>query len=141
MSEVKTDKLTGVGTADVINITTGSTTSVLQLSIATHTLHFNQQTPAVIQSTNTSSVVDAAAGRYNVTVTSAYSDANSIFTVSCNYEADGQADPKHSGQLHSDNNTGNEVAPTTTTYTVRTDDDSNDKDLKYDYTTRIGDLA
>jgi len=122
--------------------TAGSVDSqYLVLGAATHALHYNQISATTVKSWNTSSVVDAAAGRYNVTVTSAYSDADSIFTVSCNYEADGQADPRHSGQLHSDNNTGNEVAPTTTTYTVRTDDDSNDKDLKYDYTTRIGDLA
>ena len=140
MSEVKTNKLTGVSTADVINITTGSTTSVLQLSIATHTLHFNQQTPAVIQSTNTSSVTDDATGEYIVNITSAYADINSIFTISCNFEADGQADNKP-GLLHRDNNTGNEVAPTTTTYKVSTDDNSANTDLKYDYTTRIGDLA
>ena len=140
MSEVKTNKLTGVSTADVINITTGSTTSVLQLGIATHILHYNQQSDTVVQSTNTSSVVDDSAGEYIVTNSTAYADINSIFTISCNFEADGQADNKP-GLLHRDNNTGNEVAPTTTTYKVSTDDNSANTDLKYDYTTRIGDLA
>ena len=140
MSEVKTDKLTGVSTADVINVTTGSTTSVLQLGIATHILHYNQQSDTVVQSTNTSSVVDDSAGEYIVTNSTAYADINSIFTISCNFEADGQADNK-TGLLHRDNSTGNEVAPTTTAYRVSTDDESSNKDLKYDYTTRIGDLA
>ena len=55
-SELKVDKFTGVTTADVISVTTGSTTTTLQLGIASHALHYNHQTPAIIKSWNTSSV-------------------------------------------------------------------------------------
>ena len=141
MSEVKTDKLTGVSTADVINVTVGSTTSVLQLGIATHTLHYNHQSDSVVQSTNTSSVSDDAAGEYTANITSAYADINSIHTISCSFEANGASDQRHIGVFHRDNSTGNEVAPTTTAYKVSTDTNDENKDLKYNYTTRFGDLA
>jgi len=140
-SELKVDKFTGVSTADVISVTTGSTTTTLQLGIASHALHYNHQTPAIIKSWNTSSVADDAVGEYTVTITTAYADINSIFTVSCNFDANTEGDAA-GGQLHSDNSTGNEVAPTTTAYKVRTDKyGTASGDLKYDYTTIHGDLA
>ena len=140
-SEIAIDKLKGVTTADVINVQTGSVTSVLQLGIASHALHFNHQTPAIIKSWNTSGVVDNAAGEYTVTTTTAYADINSIFTNSNNFNANGEADPA-GGQLHSNNGNGNELAPTTTVYKVRTDAaGDNSADLKYNYTTIFGDLA
>ena len=141
MSEVKTNKLTGTTTADVISVTTGSTTTTLQLGIASHALHYNHQTPAIIKSWNTSSVADDATGEYTVTITTAYADINSIFTCSANFDTNGEGN-EDGGSLHSDNSTGNEVAPTTTTYKVKTDKDSAaNGDLKYDYTTIHGDLA
>ena len=140
-SEIAIDKLKGVTTTDVINVQTGSVTSVLQLGIASHALHFNHQTPAVIKSWNTSGVVDDAAGEYTVTTATAYSDINYIMTNSNNFKVNGEADPR-GGQLHSDNSDGNEVAPTTTAYKVRTDaTDDETFDLKYNYTTIFGDLA
>lgn len=140
-SELKVDKFTGVTTADVINVTTGSVTTVLQLGIASHALHYNHQTPAIIKSWNTTSVEDQGVGRYVVTITTAYADINSIFTNSNNFDTNGEADAG-GGQLHSHNSTGNEVAPTTTTYQVRTDgSNSASKDLKYNYTSIHGDLA
>ena len=140
-SEIAIDKLKGVSTADVINVTTGSVTTVLQLGIASHALHYNHQTPAIIKSWNTTSVEDQGLGRYVVTITTAYADINSIFTNSNNFDVNGEADAG-GGQLHSHNSTGNEVAPTTTTYQVRTDgSNANSKDLKYNYTTIHGDLA
>ena len=142
-SELVLDKLTGRGTADVINVTTGSVTTVLQLGIASHALHYNQQSHSStgVKSWNTTSVADDADGEYTVTIASAYSDINYIMTNSNNFRANTEADP-HGGQLHSDNSTGNEVAPTTTTYKVRTDKgDGNVADLKYNYTTIHGDLA
>jgi len=140
-SEIAIDKLKGVTTTDVINVQTGSVTTVLQLGIASHALHFNHQTPAIIKSWNTSSVADDAEGEYTVTITTAYADINSIFTCSANFDTNGQADSA-GGQLHSDNSSGNEVAPTTNAYRVRTDKGGTSVgDLKYDYTTIHGDLA
>jgi len=140
-SEIAIDKLKGVTTADVINVQTGSVTSVLQLGIASHVLHYNHKTPANLNSLNTSGVVDDAVGEYTVTVTSAYVDLTHIFTNSNNFNTNGEADPA-GGQLHSDNSSGNEVAPTTTAYKVRTDKGGTSVgDLKYDYTTIHGDLA
>ena len=140
-SELRVDNLKGSTTADVINVTTGSTTTKLQLGIASHALHFNHQTPAVIKSLNTSSVTDTAVGQYTPIMTTSYSDANYIMTNSNNFDVNTEADAA-GGQLHSLNTTGNEVAPSTNTYTVRTDGDSSaSKDLKYGYTTAHGDLA
>ena len=140
-SEIAIDKLKGVTTADVINVQTGSVTSVLQLGIASHALHFNHQTPAIIKSWNTSGVVDNAAGEYTVTTTTAYADINYIMTNSNNFDANGQGDAT-GGQLHSINSDGNEQAPTTTTYRVRTDKHGTAVgDLKYGYTTIHGDLT
>jgi len=140
-STLKINTLTGVSTADVINVTTGSTTTKLQLGIASHALHFNHQTPAVIKSLNTSSVTDVAVGQYSPIMTTSYSDANYIMTNSNNFDVNTEADAA-GGQLHSLNTTGNEVAPATNTYTVRTDGhNSASKDLKYGYTTAHGDLA
>jgi len=141
MATLKTNTLTGTSTADVINVTTGGTTTVLQLGIASHALHFNHQTPAVIKSWNNSSVTDVAVGQYQPIMITSYSDANYIMTNSNNFDVNTQADAA-GGQLHSLNTTGNEVAPTTNTYTVRTDGSSSaSKDLKYGYTTIHGDLA
>jgi len=140
-STLKINTLTGVSTADVINVTTGGTTTVLQLGIASHALHFNHQTPAVIKSWNTSSVTDVAVGQYQPIMTTSYSDANYIMTNSNNFDVNTEADAA-GGQLHSLNTTGTEVAPTTNSYTVRTDGASSaSKDLKYGYTTAHGDLA
>ena len=141
MATLKTNTLTGTSTADVINVTTGGTTTVLQLGIASHALHFNHQTPAVIKSWNNSSVTDNATGAYTPIMITSYSDANYIMTNSNNFDVNTEPDAA-GGQLHSLNTTGNEVAPTTNTYTVRTDGASSaSKDLKYGYTTIHGDLA
>ena len=132
-----------VAASEVITVTTGSTTTVLGLGMATHGLHYNQQSHSSsgVKSWNLTSVADDAAGEYTVTVAAAYSDINYIMTNSNNFKTNGEGDPK-GGQLHSDNSSGNEVAPTTTTYKVRTDaTDSETHDLKYNYTTIHGDLA
>ena len=140
-SELRVNNLKGSTTADVINVTTGSTTTKLQLGIASHALHFNHQTPAVIKSWNNSSVTDVAVGQYQPIMITSYSDANYIMTNSNNFDVNTEADAA-GGQLHSLNTTGTEVAPATNTYTVRTDGDSSaSKDLKYGYTTAHGDLA
>ena len=132
-----------VDASEVITVTTGSITTVLGLGMATHGLHYNQlsHSSSGVKSWNTTSVEDDAEGEYTVTIASAYSDINYIMTNSNNFRANTEGDPK-GGQLHSDNSSGNEVAPTTTTYKVRTDKgDGNVADLKYNYTTIHGDLA
>ena len=130
-----------VDASEVITVTTGSTTTVLGLGIASHALHFNHQTPAIIKSWNVSGVVDNAVGEYTASATTVYSDINYIMTNSNNFDVNGQADAA-GGQLHSINSSGNEVAPTTQAYRVRTDGASAaSKDLKYGYTTIHGDLA
>ena len=142
-SILKVNTLTGVSTADVINVTTGSTTTTLQLGIASHALHYNQQSHSSsgVKSWNLSSVADTALGEYTVTVATAYADINYIMTNSNNFDVNGQADAA-GGQLHSINTSGVEVAPTTTSYRVRTDKAGTASgDLKYNYTTIHGDLA
>ena len=129
-----------------INSEGGAVTTILQLGIASHGLHYNQKSYSAgeiigVKSWNTSSVADDAAGEYTVTITSAYSDINYIMTNSNNFRANSEGDPV-GGQLHSDNSNGNEVAPTTTTYKVRTDNFAEEAaDLVYNYTTIHGDLA
>jgi hypothetical protein len=140
-SEIAIDKLKGVSTSDVINVQTGSVTTVLQLGIASHALHFNHQTPAIIKSWNTASVADTAVGTYTASITTAYADINYIMTNSNNFDVNGQADAA-GGQLHSTNESGQEVAPSTLAYRVRTDGvNAASKDLKYGYTTIHGDLT
>ena len=142
-SILKVDALQGVTAAGDITITSDTgVTTVLQLGIATHAVHYNQKTPAIVKSWNTSSVSDNAAGDFTVSITNAYSDINSIYTVSCNFNANSQADQQNNGQLHRINISGVEQAPTTTTYRVNTDNSATaNTDLKYDYTTIHGDLA
>ena len=139
---VQINQLKGIDTAGSITVQgEGTNTTNLQQGLFKHLLHYNQQTPAIIKSFNTSSVTDDAAGEYIVTMTTAMGDINYFILASCNFEADGEADQKLNHSLNRDNSTGNEVAPTTTTYKVGTDDDSVNKDLKYDYSGVMGDLA
>jgi len=126
---------------DTIQSSGGGAVTLTNQEAFKHLLHFNHQTPAIIKSTNTSSVADDAAGEYTVTLTSAMSDINYFILASCNFEANGQPDARFNHSLNRDNDTGNEVAPTTTTYKVGTDDDSGNADLKYDYSGVAGDLA
>ena len=142
MSTLVIDTIQGKTTAGSINVRgEGSNNTNLQQGLFKHLLHFNQQTPAIIKSFNTSSVADDAAGEYIVTMTTAMGDINYFILASCNFEANGQSDQKLNHSLNRDNSTGNEVAPTTTTYKVGTDDESGNTDLKYDYSGAMGDLA
>ena len=132
-----------VDASEVITVTTGSITTVLGLGMATHGLHYNQQSHDAdgVKSWNLTSVADTAEGEYTVTVASAYADINYIMTNSNNFDANSQGDAA-GGQLHSINSSGIEVAPTTTSYRVRTDKEGTSSgDLKYNYTTIHGDLA
>tara|TARA_B100000497_G_scaffold66212_1_gene74845 strand:- start:30 stop:428 length:399 start_codon:yes stop_codon:yes gene_type:complete len=64
MSEIKTDKLTGVGTAGVIVVTGegNSTTTNLQQGLAKCWYSYNQDDDVVNDSLNASSVTDEATG-------------------------------------------------------------------------------
>ena len=79
MSEVKTDKLTGVGTAGSIVVTGegNSTTTNLQQGLAKAWVNFNGVgTIAARDSFNLSSLSDIGTGEYSVTIASAMSNTN-----------------------------------------------------------------
>ena len=83
MSEIKTDKLTGVGTAGSILVTGegNSTTTNLQQGLAKSWVNYQQNTPAVRDSLNISGVTDTATGRYAVAYTNNMN--NALYCVSC----------------------------------------------------------
>jgi len=79
MSEIKTDKLTGVGTAGSIVVTGegNSTTTNLQQGLAKAWVNFNGVgTIAARDSFNLSSLSDIGTGEYSVTIASAMSNTN-----------------------------------------------------------------
>jgi hypothetical protein len=126
---------------DTVQNRSGGAVTLTKQEAFKHYAHYNHKTDTVVKSFNLSSINDDAEGEYTVTIASAMNDINSVFTCTCNFDADGQPDAA-GGQLHSDNSTGNEVAPTTSAYKVRTDGhNSAAKDLKYNYTALVGDLA
>ena len=91
MSEVKTDKLTGVGTAGDITVTSegGAVTMQLQQGLAKAWINFNgQNTPAARDSNNVSSITDAGTGQYFVTVSSSMASANFSVTAASQSWAD-----------------------------------------------------
>jgi len=91
---------------DTIQSSGGGAVTLTNQEAFKHLLHFNHQTPAIIKSTNTSSVADDAAGEYTVTLTSAMSDINYFILASCNFEANGQPDARFNHSLNRDNDTG-----------------------------------
>jgi hypothetical protein len=87
-SELKVDKFTGVTTAGSISVTGegGSTTTNLQQGLCKAWFKFNQDTPSVLDSFNTSSVNDDATGVHNGAFTTAMSNAN--YANSCMKQAE-----------------------------------------------------
>ena len=79
MSEVKTDKLTGVGTAGVILVTGegNSTTTSLQQGLAKAWINFlgNASSNYIKDSLNISSFNDEATGRYTISYSSSFGNA------------------------------------------------------------------
>ena len=75
MSEIKTDKLTGVGTAGVIVVTGegNSTTTNLQQGLAKVWSRFNGSSFGAVDSFNQASLTDAGTGIYQVNMTNPYS--------------------------------------------------------------------
>jgi len=78
MSEILVNKLTGTSTAGSILVTGegNSTTTNLQQGLAKMWLHFNHDTPAVLDSFNVASVTDVATGSYDPQYTNSMSSAN-----------------------------------------------------------------
>ena len=85
MSEILTNKLTGVGTAGSIVVTGegNSTTTNLQQGLAKAWLNLNGTgTIAIVESLNIASVVDNGTGSYTATYTSSMSVAENAITGS-----------------------------------------------------------
>ena len=85
MSEIKTDKLTGVGTAGSIVVTGegNSTTTNLQQGLAKSWSAVNGSgTIAILDSFNTASISDIGTGVHQVNYTSAMSNSNYSAAVS-----------------------------------------------------------
>jgi len=82
MSEIKTNKLTGVSTAGSILVTGegNSTTTNLQQGLAKAWIHFNgTSTIAVVDSFNFASITDNGTGDYTNTLTSAMSNDDYLY--------------------------------------------------------------
>ena len=77
MSEVKTNKLTGVSTAGSILVTGegNSTTTNLQQGLAKAWMRYDQVTPAVGDSLNNSSVTDVSTGRFTFNYSNNFGNA------------------------------------------------------------------
>ena len=88
MSEIKTDKLTGVGTAGSIVVTGegNSTTTNLQQGLAKCWVRFNgTSTIAVDDSLNVGSLTDSGTGNYKVNFSNNMGNANFAHTANSNY--------------------------------------------------------
>ena len=76
-SQLNVDTIKGKTTEGSISIQgEGSATTNLQQGLAKYFVHYNQVTPAVVKSLNSSSVTDTATGRFTINYTSAFNDAN-----------------------------------------------------------------
>jgi len=88
INEVKTDKITGKTTADVIQVTTGSVTTSLQDGMAKAYSHFSltggSEGIKGTNSLNNASFTDGGAGVCYVTLTSPFTDADFAIVVVSN---------------------------------------------------------
>jgi hypothetical protein len=98
MSEIKTDKLTGVGTAGSIVVTGegNSTTTNLQQSLVKVWAKFNGSSFGELDSFNVSSFTDSGTGNYTVNINNDFSNAN-------------HASVEGSGAYHTTNDAANAV--------------------------------
>ena len=103
-SLLKVDALTGVTTAGSISVTGegNSTTTNLQQGLIKSWMNLDGDlsTPAVLDSFNTSSIQDVAAGRYTQIVTNAFSNANYSTTIGPD-ACDGGSTDMHSAVYNS----------------------------------------
>ena len=89
MSEVKTNKLTGVSTAGNITVTSqgGAVTSQLQIGLVNAWLVFDQDTPVITNSINTASVTDHATGQYTQNFTNGFSNDDQAYVPTSQNES------------------------------------------------------
>tara|TARA_R100001460_G_scaffold3938_1_gene11462 strand:+ start:561 stop:962 length:402 start_codon:yes stop_codon:yes gene_type:complete len=91
MSEIKTDKLTGVGAADNITVTDGATTFKMQSGLNKMWISYEGIANSIFDSLNVGSVTDVSTGQYrynfsnNFNVAESYSSAMSVVTQSSPY--------------------------------------------------------
>jgi len=136
-SKLVLDNLAGRTTAGSITIVGegNSTTTNLQQGLAKQWSKYNQQTPATADSFNTTSITDAATGKFTTVITNVMSSTNYTTTGTCisvgNYHG------ATSGPHTSD------VTITTSTYGLRTASTSNEtlRDMDHNSVLVHGDLA
>ena len=89
MSEVKTNKLTGVSTAGNITVTSqgGAVTSQLQIGLVNAWLVFDQDTPVITNSINTASVTAHATGQYTQNFTNGFSNDDQAYVPTSQNES------------------------------------------------------
>ena len=105
-SELKVDKFTGVTTADVIQVTTGSVTTSLQDGMAKAYSHFSLTSGSEgikgTNSLNNASFTDGGTGQGLVTLTNLFTDANYAIVVVSNATRSNSA--LHQSNLATDKN-------------------------------------
>ena len=62
--------------ADTVQSTSGGAVALTAIATAKYLVHYNQSTPAVLKSLNSSSVTDASTGHFTLNYTSSFGDAN-----------------------------------------------------------------
>ena len=136
MSEVTTDKLTGVSTAGSILVTGegNSTTTNLQQGLAKAWMRYDQVTPAVGDSLNNSSVTDVSTGRFTFNYSNNFGNANYANNGCAGYPGSNQQ-PMNLGYV-SDLNITTSATDLTTVYHESTATDANNVS-----TSTLGDLA
>jgi len=127
MSEIKTDKITGVGTADDVTVTDGSVTMKLQDGLAKVGIFYDLTNNINRQSWNVSSITDHGTGNMQVFYTNNM-DGNAISVYM------GQNAYHGSGEIFG--NTGNSHY-----YRIRNSTDTTLVDSANTYSSVLGDLA
>ena len=112
-SELKVDKFTGVTTAGSIDVVGegNSTTTNLQQGLAKGWINFGTGSATIRDSFNHSSVTDNGIGDFSPVITNAFVNIDYAQTASMSRATDANTD-----SINTNNSTGADVAPTTTTY-------------------------
>ena len=133
---LKFDTLT---TSDSANTSTEKSldTSYVFNGVAKHWSYFSMAGTSYADSFNTSSLEDSATGRFNVTMTSAFSDTNYSMQFTSNAYAGNSAHNQQSTAVKFNLST----TVTTTKFDCYTSGNSSDVDATYNYTLGHGDLA
>src|SRR6056300_716297 len=111
-SELKVDKFTGVTTAGSIDVQgEGTATTNLQQGLAKAWINFGTGSATIRDSFNHSSVTDNGVGDFSPVITNAFVNIHYSQTASMSRAVDADTD-----SINTNNSTGGDVAPTTTTY-------------------------